>query len=774
VARAQVAKEVLRADAGGTNLLKPAAWRGMKNARQQNDEFICENGTDAKVESGFSQTVVLNQKTPQPIVAAAWSKADNVGGTRDSDYSLYLDLQYMDGEPLWGQTALFKVGTHDWEKAEVRVMPAKPVKHVSVNLLLRRHTGAARFRQPQLFQVEPQQGAASFDGQIVLLKTRAADGFQVRDVAAGSDYVAFQNGAALGLTMDVQSRNERGATFFTATLRDTTNKDRAVTLIYSAPAAGEGWAWCGPRAETPCRAPQEYLDVSRSSAGSGVGMSRYPLAAITREGKGQALALDMDRPAFFRVGYSAGAGELYIAYDLALTPEKPAAEISFRAYTFDASPGFGFRAAVEKLYELFPDHFRCRTPKQGIWMPFHKISAVENWQDFGFKFKEGDNETAWDDAHDMITFRYTEPLTWWMRMPKDAPRTMDAAVAEAKRLAEKGDKSAQALLTSGYHNEDGQFVAQIRKEPWCDGCVWSMNSSPGVAGDVNDFKNKWNAPLREQLYGKARKADLDGEYVDSSEGWVTDELDFRREHLATARAPLVFATGSHRPAVLRGLIAYEYVRAMSDDVHGMGKLMMANATPIRLPWLAPWLDVMGTETDWNHGGKWRPMSDDEMLYRRVICGPKPYCFLMNTNFDQFSHELVEKYMQRSLAYGMFPGFFSHNASEGHYFSQPALYNRDRDLFKKYVPLCQRVAEAGWRPMTGARSNDPKVYVERFGASLLTVFNDSGEKKDVTITFLDQKPARCKELVRGAELQVKDGAVQLTLGAEEVGVVEVGP
>ena len=31
----------------------------------------------------------------------------------------------------------------------------------------------------------------------------------------------------------------------------------------------------------------------------------------------------------------------------------------------------------------------------------------------------------------------------------------------------------------------------------------------------------------------------------------------------------------------------------------MGKLMMANSTPIRLCWLAPWLDVMGTETDWN-------------------------------------------------------------------------------------------------------------------------------------------------------------------------------
>ena len=103
---------------------------------------------------------------------------------------------------------------------------------------------------------------------------------------------------------------------------------------------------------------------------------------------------------------------------------------------------------------------------------------------------------------------------------------------------------------------------------------------------------------------------------------------------------------------------------------------------------------------------------------------------MNTDFTAFSHELVEKYMKRCLAYGMFPGFFSHNASEGHYFSQPRLYNRDRDLFKKYVPLCKTVAEAGWQPITRARSDNPKVYVERFGEKYLTVFNDSGRQTDV--------------------------------------------
>ena len=42
--------------------------------------------------------------------------------------------------------------------------------------------------------------------------------------------------------------------------------------------------------------------------------------------------------------------------------------------------------------------------------------------------------------------------------------------------------------------------------------------------------------------------------------------------------------------------------------------------------VAPLLNVMGTETNWKHGGKWRPMADEELLYRRAMCKGKPFCF----------------------------------------------------------------------------------------------------------------------------------------------------
>ena len=410
-------------------------------------------------------------------------------------------------------------------------------------------------------------------------------------------------------------------------------------------------------------------------------------------------------------------------------------------------------------------------------MPFAKISQIKGWEDFGFRFKEGNDETAWDDAHGILTFHYTEPLTWWMPMPGTMPRTVEAATSEARRLADRGRREAKALFSSGYHNADGTLAALFRDEPWNHGAVWSMNSMPGIAGETNDFKTKWNPQIRQRLYGPGRKGDLDGEYIDSSEGYVTDELDFRRDHFAAAETPLAFSLGTHRPAIFRGLIAFEYIRAIAADMHGTGKLMMANATPDRLCWLTPMLDVLGTETDWNPRGKWRPMDDAHLLYRRALCKGKPFCFLMNTAFENFSHELVEKYMKRSLAYGFFPGFFSHNASEGHYFTRPELYERDRPLFRKYVPLCKLVAQAGWEPITGARSGDEHVHIERFGdqgTRYLTIFNDSPERRDTTITLSMKTSATSRELVRGKSVSWTGGKTTLSLDGEDVAVLELRP
>ncbi len=764
----RVLKRVLRLDQSGGNLLKTDAWRGWQNGFvREGETFVCDNGADDRAQRGVSQTVVLNQEKPEPVIATAWSRAEGVGGTRDSDYSLYLDLRYADGTPLWGRVDSWTVGTHDWEKAQVIVFPEKPVESVSFHMLLRGHAGKAWFRDPELKVVR----AFLFDGVPIEPTAEEQEGFQVRDVAAETDFVSIEH-SALDLRLDSRMQEDGDAAFFDVTLEDASGDDRAVTLVYAVPLSGSDWQWLhDPRRSTPVAEGREYLDAAGFDAGANGRLSRYPFGAVAGPDGGMALGIDMAHPAFFRVGYNAGTRELFLAFDLGLTPEKPTAHLRFCKFRFDG--GGGFRGALSRFYELFPDHFACRIPRQGLWMPFAKISDVNDWEDFGFRIKEGDNETAWDDRHDILTFRYTEPMTWWMSMKDGVPRSLDEALAEAKRLAEeRKDPRAQALFTSGFHDETGQFAARLLDTPWCNGAVWSMNSMPGISGPATDFANKWNADLRERLYGSNRSSVLDGEYIDSSEGYVTNELDFRRDHFSAASTPLTFSLDDRKPAIFRGLIVFEYVRAIARDIHPMGRHMMANGTPHNLCWLAPMLDVLGSETDWNPGGSWRPMSDDELLYRRALCKGKPYCFLMNTEFEKFPHERVERYMKRCLAYGMFPGFFSHNASQGHYFTRPELYERDRDLFKKYVPLCRRVAEAGWEPVALARSDRPGVHVERYGSRYLTVFNDTDRRQDVSITVEMSAMGDVSELVGGRAVSLRDGKIALTLGPEDVAVLQM--
>ena len=65
----------------------------------------------------------------------------------------------------------------------------------------------------------------------------------------------------------------------------------------------------------------------------------------------------------------------------------------------------------------------------------------------------------------------------------------------------------------------------------------------------------------------------------------------------------------------RGTITY-----LADDVlfrcfWENGKLMFANSVPYRFSFLCPWLDVMGTETDWLSNGEYQPASDAQMPAR---------------------------------------------------------------------------------------------------------------------------------------------------------------
>jgi len=803
--------------------------------RANSSAVYCHSDLNYK-QHGIGQSLLLNQNTPIPIVAGGWSKASNVSGGRDSGYSVYVDIIFQDDTPLWGQTGNFNTGTHDWEKQEFVIIPPKPIKSLNIYGIFRGHTGETWFDDFFVRTIRSSSGMLVFDGipiQEIKISTQAekedemqmmevftqdglsvqydwkrglissiavngrelaqkdtASGFLVRDVQANSDFYAFQDGSCpeINLRLNAEIISEKEHIQIKGKVIDTTGADRAITLVFALPIDAISWTWYDDiRHQREIQTGVEYINPVNIHTGANGMMSMYPLANINDGQTGLAMALDMDMPAQYRIAYSADTKQFFIAYDFGLTKDTynfpSSAPFQFVIYRTD--PQWGFRSAAQKLYDIFPEYFICRDKNQGIWMPFTDVSTVEGWEDFGFRYHEGINNVPFDDEAGILSFRYIEPSTWWMRMPPDVPRTDESIMKYLHESARSDNprRRAKAIITSGSFDEHGRYQYQVRDTPWCNGAVFSSNPNPYIPGD-SEAQMNWNEEVKQKLYGPDAKGEQDGEYLDSLEGYVTAGENFRREHFHYVTVPLTFSTSSKKPVIHKAFSVYEFAKWIARDVHAIGKLMFANSVPHRFAFLCPHFDVMGTEMNWLRDGKWNPASDEWMNFKRTMCYQKPYLFLMNTNYDRFTPDLVEKYFQRSLFYGMFPSMFSHNAAEDPYWRDPELYNRDRHLFKRYIPLVKMVAEAGWEPMTYAVSDNPNVYIERFGPDAdgniyFTLLNDSGDMQQTAITIitekLDIKAAKeMRDLISGEELEVvsKDGQMmmRLTMEPEQVRVV----
>ena len=770
----------------------------------------CRNASVSE-RRGISQTVALDQRIPLPIVAECWSRAEGVSAGGESDYSLYLDLEYVDGTPLWGRIASFDAGTHDWQRRTVTIMPSKPVKRVTVYGLLRNRTGTAWFSDFSLRQIELAKGVAQFDGVPVeagsrpkklpaatvpaglkdgfalrlaedgSIVTNAAGGFLLRDVAANSDFVRPQGAChetrtgvgwegrdtGLGLKLSVDYSARESSTVIRGTVQDLTGRDRAITVYFTYPVDAIGWNWYDDqRTARKMEAGGKYQNVVNIQAGANGSASRYPLACIAGENDAVAIGAPLDMPRLCRFGYDADSLELYAAIDLGLSAEtaRSPSSATFSLVLYRPDPAWGFRSALERYYQVFPQCFTKRNEKEGIWMPFADIAKVRDFRDFGFQFKEGDSNVPFDHEHGIYSFVYVEPMSLWLEMPKPMERTEERALAYVHERAAAGDKGAKSALSSAIEDAAGKWVGGLRVEPWCDGALYYLDPSPSVPrgpGALTKYELNWSG-----VDGAFKEhPDLSGTYVDSFE-MAAGVRNYRREHFRNTETPLTFDTEG-RVCQLGIFNTSEFAKDLATRMWGEGKMTFANAVPIDFPWGAAWFDAMGIELDWQRGGRYAPQPDADMNYYRALSYQRPYLLLLNTVYETFKPEWVELYMKRSAAYGIFPSMFSHNASDDPYWERPDLYERDRPLFKKYIPLISALSAAGWQPVTLARSSSPDIYIERFGKAggplYFTVFNAGDQQQQAAISFEMSESGKLafKDVLSGKEAR-PDDASQLTV------------
>jgi hypothetical protein len=595
------------------------------------------------------------------------------------------------------------------------------------------------------------------------------------------------------------------------TLIDKTGQDRALSLYFAVPIAQSDLVWGEDiRRAFPVEAGEEYENEVQISVGATGGLSRYPFACVAGGMGGLMMAEDIQWPSVFRIFYNAPHHLFVTGWDVALTGKSqvwPARTARVRCELFSLPPlpvervgereialtTMPFREAAMRFYRANALFYPEQHKPYGIWMPFTAPESVEGWPDFGFAFHEGDNSIKQDNAAGILCFRYIEPSSYWMPMADDIPRTYESAMALIQTRAKEAmpprpldsladptpQEWARAVLNSGVQDPNGRFYVQFSKVPWNDGALFILNPSPGLPATPEQPTKaslSYTVQAADHLFGTEdtqKHGRLDGIYLDSLESW-TDTRDYRLSDLQACPYPLTFDSGLRKVCVPQWYWVHDFTRFVSADLHNRGRLLMANGTPESFCVFAPLLDVMGSEVNWLDDGHFSPDSDATLCYRRTLCYQKPFLMLMDTNFDRFDHSMVERYFQRCLFYDLFPSMFSADAATHPYWETPKWYNRDRNLFKRYIPLFQQLSAAGWQPLTWATTDNPSLGIERYGDHLFTLYNASAQPQSGrVVVFAAQIPT-----LAGAHEAVERLAQKVTPLQNQNGVllfpIEIGP
>jgi hypothetical protein len=662
-------------------------------------------------------------------------------------------------------------------------------------------------------------------------------GFVLHDAAAGrteeldgvlskddDGWVFTGRSGEMDLELTARITSEAGRLKFHCELTDLTGDDRAIVAGFHLPIdlTGSRFWWDsrrfmeiepgksyhrtlpGERGNSrwwvPARSA-DYLDSPTGGIEAYLRYNLYPLVALQTQGDGGLVVVStpVTEPRISRTEYDSDDGGLRISFDIGLSKEtaKFPSSASFDFDLFGAqvsgnkavSARATFRTALKRYYDIYPDAFVRRVERGGIWLPFSRTDNIERPGDFGIYFHEGASGVASDDSLGVLTFRYVEPMSNWQTMPKSVPRTYEAAMKFLhSRLDDpRRGKQSRATLSCGTFQEDGKFRMWMRNTPWSDGALFLLNPDPDIPETKESPTNKAHISYTPEdaarRYADTSNGEIDGEYIDSIEGWY-NQINYRREHFAYTDFPLVFNPETKQVGIYQAFSNLEFIRYESDDVHSRGKLMMANWTPYSLNHICCLIDAVGSEVGYADKSYWTPEDDTIQLFRRSMVYTKPYLFLMNTHFDTFGHDRVDLYMRQSLFYGFFPSMFSADASNNRYFDDPKIYNRDRGLFVKYIPLIKTLDSAGWEPVTFASTGDDSVYVERFGKAdgdelYLTVLNVSSNTKDINLSIDAQglnwsPPAHgVKEMVLRTVLKPEaDSSIRLRLGSWGVAMLRL--
>jgi hypothetical protein len=433
--------------------------------------------------------------------------------------------------------------------------------------------------------------------------------------------------------------------------------------------------------------------------------SAYPLGVVEANGVWMALARPLDQLALVR--FIGERGRLTAEVDFALSeftspPREAAFELTY--LTGNAPPSRGMRAALAAGDIVAPPAEGA--PRRGGWMPFADLGGIPNVDEFGFGYQEGGSNARFDDGLGVASFVYFHcagefaNVDGYRRGTEPLP-PYETVMAALNRAAQASSGIEGVWDICGIQGPDGKVAYRPERtygDVFCQACV--------------DPELPYGKAMADRLIARVTQTPypegIDGCYYDG----IAAGLDYAPEHLRVADHLLLWDGALNRPVNYNLWSSIEWAQHIHEALAGTGKLTMLNdSSLVAFTFAGPYIDVPGGEMSLY-------LQRDECRLIRALLGSKPFCTLVKADFSQVSPAQIETYMRRCAAYGILFGFFDISPSGDHpgssYWEHPEWYDRDRALFRRYMPLAAELITAGWRPDPGARISGEAAFVERFG------------------------------------------------------------
>jgi hypothetical protein len=505
-------------------------------------------------------------------------------------------------------------------------------------------------------------------------------------------------------------------------LEDLTGKDRGLWLGFNVPVNTTGWKWGQTLSTSPV--------ISKEAPAYAEGNNLVPIPAAWTDQGGIALCIPPTDPCVFEVGADADGLRIQMAFGLSQATLKFPSKAPFRFRIYSIGGTWGFRDALAKYYDWYPDYYRIE-PKVMTALSHHHDWIGMNYVNDSFKT---DRQIDPDVKEYMAYTKTSARIDGEKGLKTNAQYLNAIAKTDTIQHYEKSGAADSKLLMEGRaalinsicYNPDGSF-GTFKEGGSID---FPHNCDPDLFADRTP-----HYPVYADIYlRKATDLRKLGNFVsihwDRLGGW-SNFLNYRRDHFAYIDHPLTFDQQG-RVCIHTQFTNYELFDAYRLQFK-QGGLFHEAAGMKTYNWekipnkpagqtSGGLFFVASLAAGGWHEGSFKPIELGGFDFERMVVGRKSYRISSGNIMKQKEPptlELIKSALAKTTAYGFacavqwqyfYPPGHSGYLKDYSWYTKP----EHKALWDKYEPANLAIRLAGWEPVTHAYANSPAVQLQRFG------------------------------------------------------------